>query len=130
MSQTYWLLRDDKRILVIHKTRDSAVACFDSLVKKPAVWDGFIEMIKCVTNAYGVVRSEEREMFKMRDLEGVYTCYVEELLSQLETDKSFIMPPMLRLEESTAWDPPAATNESLVNEIHELLNDASGGLIQ
>lgn len=130
MSQTYWLLRDDKRILVIHKIRDSAVACFDSLVKKPAVWEGFIEMIKCVTNAYGVVRSEEREMFKMRDLEGVYTCTIEELLSQLETDKSFILPPPLKLEESTAWDPPAEANERLANEIRELLNDVSGESIQ
>jgi len=66
----------------------------------------------------------------MRDLEGVYTCSVEELLSQLETDKSFIMPPMLRLEESTAWDPPAEANERLANEIRELLNDVSGESIQ
>lgn len=130
MSQTYWLLRDDKRILVIHKIRDSAVACFDSLVKKPAVWDSYLEMVKCVTNMYGVVRSEEREMFKMRDLEGVYTCTVEELLAQLDAEKSFIMPPPLKLEESTAWDHPAAEDENLANEIRALLNDASGGSIQ
>jgi len=125
MSQTYWLLRDDKRVLVIHKTRDSAMACFDSLVKKPDVWDSYLEVVKYVTNMYGFVRSEEREMFKMRDLEGVYTCTVEELLDQLEIDKSFIMPPQLTLDESTVWDHP----ESLANEIRELLNDASGGSI-
>ena len=59
IKKIHYVIRDDnKHIIAIHSVYDSAVACFDALVRSNRQ-DEMFHLISLHTNQYGVVETEE-----------------------------------------------------------------------